>query len=307
MLLYLCDNCGCPVAADIARLHQEQGKNAALLCKECTRTKTASGEFICDRCGNRFADQAIRAGEALVIVGTAQTPGAIYCKRCRKFYRRQGQAKDIRNLVLLFLLPLTIPLVVALFRHFDRPDASLPPPLPVQEIVRQVNSMVRQQLQEFESKLEKKSLPRQATVALPQRETAPAKAQQYLDEIPQLLARKAIEKCVIKLQKGDTTEKLAAIQEIARYKERVATKYLLDALDDSHPLVRSFSAYALGILGEQQAITKLFRILEDREPMVRQAVTQALTLITRERFVFFKDLSPDEWEKLKKMKDASKK
>ena len=41
--------------------------------------------------------------------------------------------------------------------------------------------------------------------------------------------------------------------------------FLLDALDDAHPLVRSFSAYALGILGEQRALTKLFRILEDKE------------------------------------------
>ena len=212
MLLYFCDNCGCPVAADVARMHQERGNNVRLLCKECSHIRSASGECVCDRCGNRFSDQALRQGEALVVVGSAKKPWSDLLQKMSQILSPPGASPRYSQFnVTIFIAADHTCGYCPYFAIIITPErsASRPPTLPIDELLRQIDAKMRQQLQEFESKLVKKWPPRQKPVIQSPPPTPVARDQKQFNEIPQLLARKAIEKCAGKLQKGDPLEKLA--------------------------------------------------------------------------------------------------
>ena len=78
---------------------------------------------------------------------------------------------------------------------------------------------------------------------------------------------------------------------------------MLESLQDTSPVVRSFSARVLGTLGARQAIGQLMVAIKDPEPMVRKAAAQALAEITNEEFIFFEDVPPEKWQKLQKIKE----
>ena len=116
----------------------------------------------------------------------------------------------------------------------------------------------------------------------------------WLSDLVASAERKAIVPVEKTLRTGSSEEKIMAIFHIAHYRERAGIPILLEALNDKEAQVRSLAAKTLGALGAVESVKKLLALLHDPEPIVRDSITQALTILTRERFVFFKDLSDEE-------------
>jgi len=98
---------------------------------------------------------------------------------------------------------------------------------------------------------------------------------------------------------------LEAIRDISRFRETAAIPVLTESLKDTEPMIRSLAAKTLALLGAYSCVGKLMPLLQDPDPIVRKSVSQALSMLTRERFIYFQDLSPAEWQKLKEMKEST--
>ena len=95
-------------------------------------------------------------------------------------------------------------------------------------------------------------------------------------------AKAAVPALIVDVSRGDAEVRVAAIGLEAMGKEALpAVKFLSDSLNNSDKRVRQASAEVLGKLGEgaAQAEAPLRRVLNDEDPEVRKAASDALLSI----------------------------
>jgi hypothetical protein len=301
----ICDKCGTVLPEDFLE-HDLSSKNEVVLCPDCLEIEKSQEHFFCDRCRKPFPVKAIRGGEAVLILESSKGAGAIYCKRCRAIYRRHhSETKELKHLLLLFGCSIAIPIITSIYLYFRKTE--IPPAqqteISVDKIAQEVHKTLGKELASLKKEIEALKPqpplpPTKKTEELPQ-----APSMTLILQLPDLIAQKAAGSFEAKFKKGNLVERLEAIQEIARLRELSAIPLLVEGLKDPDPLVRNFSARALGFLAAQQEVGKLVTALSDPEPIVKRAVSQSLSVLTTERFIFFQDLSQQEWQKLKEMKE----
>ena len=117
------------------------------------------------------------------------------------------------------------------------------------------------------------------------------------------IEEKAISQQVAHLKSGTPIQKLNAILKIAEYREKASAPYLMEALKSKMPLIRALSAKSLAYLGIHSSVSKLVSVLSDKEHFVRIAISGALETLTQEKFIFFRDIPEEKWQKLKLFKE----
>lgn len=313
MKLCLCDRCGCVLPEDVVAL---EGQGGFLLCSACNEIQRSQEQFICDRCQAVFPLNALRDGEAIFVPGRDQKKGALYCKRCKSFHRRQkNEIKDIRNLVALFLFSLLIPVGIGVYGRLSKKEMGpekehgRDKTVEIRSLVDEIQKTFQQEIVEVKKEIQKLSRPES-----PSREESPSpahgaeiekKSAAMLLQLPDLIVQKSIENIRLKLSQGNLDEKLQSLREIAVLREEAAIPVLLEATRDNDPLVRGMAAVILSTVGAHQSVGRLVTALGDPDPVVRRCVSQSLNVLTREKFVFFQELSPIEWQRLKEMKEQS--
>jgi hypothetical protein len=296
----------------------EAGKGEEILCGDCLPAASCKQEIVCDRCHTSFHADNLRQGEAMFLSRTNTALAQLLCKHCAIVSRvRRSESKDVRVVVTIFLSLLAVPLVAAIVWHGFFATASK-------------NGVESKELRQL---AEETRLLRDTLTAAQQRETERQKEWQSLRESamtrgssakeekkppddtgvsPQMLQELAAtlaQARTVKSRKqfqGALPERLEAVLQIAALREEAALPFLLEGLNDKDPLVRSLSARLLGSLAQHTATGQLLIALKDTDPLVRKAVAQALSLLTREQFVFFADVPPEKWQKLQKFKERQK-
>ena len=313
MLLYLCDRCGNIVPEDIV-LKGQALKKHGILCQTCWGENRE--EFVCDSCNQVFSARALRNGDATLIPKTSDAAGMLLCRRCSITSRsKKRELRDMKYLTIAFLICILIPLAIGgsvyvwRFHQQSRSKVSGRRPKPkfnlktLQALRKEVFEL-RKMLAYVRSRLTNQVKKAESIV---KKQKTGLMSPYFYKKLLSLIPQKAMSDITKSIQSGRTDKKIEAILKVSQYRERAAIPFLEKLLDDQNPVVRGLTSIVLGNLGSRRSITRLLKTLRDDIPFVRRAAAQALSKLTHQRFIFFKDLSQKKWKQLKLLKKLPKK
>lgn len=325
MLLTLCDGCGTLIDEEWMR-HLEKQEGEQILCPRCSSSTQIHEEFICDRCHTSLSVDTIRDGQSVVIPKTEKSQGMILCKRCGMVKRTKTDAKHLRYVMEIFIICLAIPLVTGLILYIpgikDRRSESRDVSRDLYTLQRDIQAMARElrnlnfsKKEELPSNIPSKPVKSSSNDSASQEQIATSKTsfekerskseQSPLlsDNLIDSICHKAIASHIEKLKKGNTREKLESLLYIARTRQYAAEPFVVELLQDRDPVVRSFSAKTLGMLGSHSSVGKLMITLGDTEAFVRKSGASVLSNLTGDKFIYVEDMSQEKWQKLQQFRE----
>lgn len=339
MHIFFCETCEKIFSDEDLRQGVIEKKKGKITCQSCLNPKSMEEGYFTCHCNRKHSINALLNGEAILITDKNGKKGQIYCKKCRHHGERKSrESLDIKYLIAIFIVFLGIPLMIgtgiSLNRYLQENKSSQDELGSGRELVDEMRQTFQDEINRLRKEMsqvqkEGKTLPENnstpinsslnkkkeelsfveknpgKTKSLEQKKEVPNKkfSQSSLSQMLQEISQKSILSIEKNILSSSLEEKLKAFSQIALYREQAAIPLLEKTLDDSDPFIRSLAIKTLGVLGARQSVNRLFSMTSDPDPQVRKSAAAVLTLLTREKFILYEDLSEKDWEILERFRN----
>ncbi len=336
MHIFFCETCEKIFSDEDLRQGVIEKKKGKIICQSCLNPKSMDGGYFTCHCNRKHSIDALLSGEAILITDKNGKKGQIYCKRCRHHGERKSrESLDIKYLIAIFIVFLGIPFMIgtgiSLNRYLQENKSSQDKLGNGRELVDEMRQTFQDEITRLRKEMsqvqkETKTLPENKSTSVnssledelsfaeknlgsvkpqEQKREVPDKklSQNSLNQMLQEIAQKSILSIEKSILSSSLEEKLKAFSQIALYRQQAAIPLLEKTLDDSDPFIRSLAIKTLGVLGARQSVNRLFSMTSDPEPQVRKSAAAVLTLLTREKFILYEDLSEKDWEILERFRN----